>query len=175
MIEKLTKEDVLNARGEFFSDVLRHIQAPPKPIDDTLEQVKYYFEPKIDTMIKDVDYGDFYIQIDPFFGGRVWPLAYSIWQIGEQLRVAIILQSHSEDAPLADPSEFEELWPNVQMTHIQRGAKLFIEWRFDVPNFHTNYAVREGFALGMRHLHFRALKAVRVLANKMAQALANTA
>lgn len=162
----LTKEMVHDARRQFFDDVLLHISAAPKAIDEALEQVKYYFEPKAEGMIMDVEYGDFYIEINPFFSGRVWPLAYSMWQIGGQLRVAIILQSYSEDATMADPEEFSELWQSSPMTHFFRGSKLFLEWRFDVPDFHENYATREGFALGMRHLHFRTLKAIRVLATK---------
>lgn len=164
----LSKEEVLQSRAEFFGDVLAFLQASPRAIDEALEQVKYYIEPNMVGLINDPEFGDFYVKIDPFFGGKVWPLAYSMWQIGQQLRVAIILQAHSEDAPYADPSEFAELWPGVAMAQIQRGAKLYLEWRFDVPDFHTNYAVREGFALGMRHLHFRALKAIRVLASRLA-------
>lgn len=167
MANILTKDSVHIARGEFFEDVIRHLSAPPKPIDETLGQVKYYFDPKPEGLICDIEYGDFYIQIDPFFAGRVWPLAYSMWQIGEKLRIAVILQAHSEDAPMADPQEFNDLWPNSTMHHMQRGTRLFLEWRFDVPGFHTNFALREEFSLGMRHLHFRVLKAVRELARKV--------
>ena len=163
MTHTLTKEDVLRARADFFAEVLAALKTPPKAIDEKLEQGKYYHPPVDSSLIADADYGDFYIEINPVFGGHSWPLAYSMWQIGQELRIAIILQAHSEDAPWADPQEFAELWPESSMGAISRGEKQFLEWRFQTPDFHTNYAVRERFALGMRHLHFRTLKAIRAL------------
>jgi hypothetical protein len=165
-MDRLTKEEVVRARGEFFNDVVAHLEAQPQEIDDKLEQVKFYCAPDRSTLISDAAFGDFYIDVNPFFAGRMWPLAYSMWQIGLSLRIAIILQSHTEDARWLEPEEFAQLWPGVEMNLIQRGPKMFLEWRFDVPDFHTNYAVREGFALGMRHLHFRTLKAIRMLAGR---------
>lgn len=164
----LSKEEVCKSRAEFFSDVMEALATQPKPIDETLEQVKYYYEPDRSSLISDADYGDFYVEINPVFAGKMWPLAYSMWQIGKQLRVAIILQAHTEDVRWADPEEFAELWPGATMEVMTRGGKMFLEWRFDVPDFHTDYSVREGFALGMRHLHFRTLKTVRVLASRTA-------
>ena len=168
MIFRLTKEEVLKARAEFFEDVIAHLGSQPQAIDEKLEQVKYYCDPVLPSIIADAAFGDFYIDINPFFAGRMWPLAYSMWQIGQTLRIAIILQAHTEEARWFDPEEFAELWPHAEMKPMNRGQKLFLEWRFDVPEFHTNYAVREGFALGMRHMHFRTLKAIRVLAGKAA-------
>lgn len=165
-MERLTKEEVLKARADFFGDVVAHLGSQPQEIDEKLEQVKYYCEPDLKSLISDASFGDFYIDINPFFAGKMWPLAYSMWQIGQTLRIAIILQSHTEDARWLEPEEFGQLWPGFEMEVIQRGAKMFLEWRFDVPDFHVNYAIREGFALGMRHLHFRTLKAIRMLAGR---------
>lgn len=166
MQNKLTKEDVRQARVEFFADVVEALCSQPKPIDEKLEQVKYYHSPVEGSLISDADFGDFYIEINPVFSGRMWPLAYSIWQTGQELRVAIIVHSVTEDARWADPEEFSDLWGGVEMRIMQRGAKQFLEWRFEVTDFHSNYAVREKFVLGMRHLHFRTLKAIRGLGPK---------
>lgn len=164
MDHRVTKEEVRNARKEFFQDVVDALSTQPKPIDVKLEQVKYYYEPDMSSLISDADYGDFYIEINPVVAGKSWPLAYSMWQIGHQLKVAIILQSHTEDIQWAAPNEFVDLWPNSPMESRLGGGKMFLDWTFDVPDFHTDYAVRERYALGMRHLHFRTLKAVRELA-----------
>ena len=166
---RLTKEEVLQTRAEFFQDVAKHLAAAPKAIDDKLEQLKFYFEPRAESMISDAEYGDFYIEINPFFSGKSWPLAYSMWQIGDELRVAIIFEGPSELAVACDPGEFASLWSEAPSRTMTRGAKTFLEWRFEVPGFHLDYAAREKYALGMRHMHFRALKAMRMLANNEAR------
>jgi hypothetical protein len=160
----LTKKEVLESREEFFKDVAKHLAAAPKPIDEKLEQVKFYFQPQEESLIMDVEYGDFYIEINPFFAGKQWPLAYSMWQIGDELRIAIILEGASELAPTCDSAEFAGLWSEAPMHIMARGAKTFLEWRFVVPGFHLDYSAREKYSLGMRHMHFRALKAIRMLA-----------
>ena len=163
----LDKNIVHLSRQEFFDNVVKYLSTSPKKIDEALEQIKYYFEPNMDSLIHDVEYGDFYIEINPFFAGKVWHLAYSMWQIGKVLKIAVILQNDSEGLTIADPEEMENLWPGSEMTMISRGSKIYLEWTFDVPDFHVNFATREGYALGMRHLHFRVLKSLRVLSQKL--------
>lgn len=164
----LTKEEAHRARNDFFQETLSALLTPPGPIDEALDQRQYYFPPAEALSIQDVPLGDFLVVIDPSFFGQKWPLSYSMWQIGEQLKIAVILEGPGEQAPAWDPAEFSDLWGD-QAGHpktLTRGNKSFYEWTFQVPGFHSNYAMRERFSLGMRHMHFRALKVLQAMAEK---------
>lgn len=161
----LTKEAVEAARKEFFDQCLVALNTPPQPIDEALEQNQYYVAPSEAHGILDEKLGDFLVVIDPVFSGQRWPLSYSLWQIGDVLKIAIIFQGLGDQAPSWDPEEFNTLWGFAPQL-LLRGNKSFHEWTFSVPDFHTNYATREKFSLGLRHMHFRTIKVLRAMADK---------
>lgn len=164
----LTKEMAHQARADFFQETMAALRTPPQPIDEALDQRQYYFPPAEALCIQDTSLGDFLVVIDPVFFGQKWPLSYSMWQIGEQLKIAVILEGPGEHAPAWDPLEFNDLWGDQAgpPVALNRGSKIFYEWTFQLPGFHSNYAMRERFSLGMRHMHFRALKVLQAMAEK---------
>lgn len=147
-------------------ETMAALKTPPQPIDEALDQHQYYVPPAEALCIMDPALGDFLVVVDPSFFGQKWPLSYSMWQIGEQLKIAVVLAGPGEQAPSWEPSEFNDLWGTGSPETLNRGDKTFYEWAFHVPGFHSNYALRERFSLGMRHMHFRALKVLQGMAEK---------
>lgn len=169
-MHKLLKEEVWATRQEFFEQISSTLKTPPQKIDECLKQAQYYFPPLETDAIQDEKLGDYFVRINPAFEGVEWPLAYSVWQVGERLQLAVILSKASEVAMAWDAEEFDSLWgeAGAPAKHT-RGDLSFYEWGFQVPGFHQNYAIRERFILGMRHMHFRILRALRKMATAQAQ------
>lgn len=171
----LTKEEAIAARKEFFEEALTALRTPPQKIDEALDQVQYYLPPLLnEDLVIDPVLGDFFVVIDPVLGGKKWPLAYSMWQTGENLKIALVFENEADLTWDWGAEEFQGLWPDAPPAQVLRRAhKTFFEWSFDVPGFHQNYAARERFALGLRHMHFRTLKALRGVAERLRESQMN--
>lgn len=161
----MDRKKAIEVRNDFFDHILHLINMPPRAMDALLLQAQYHVGIDQANVINDSELGDLFIPINPSFRGVSWVMGYSLWQIGTVLKVAVMTQAASPDECFLrdiDAKELEDFWPTAQNGVLNRREQFyFYEWSFDVPDFLENYAVRESFALGMRHMHFRVLRLLK--------------
>lgn len=123
-------------------------------------QADTFVMPTRDGMI--FDWGEsLVIHTFPEFHGRKQHMWYSIYQMGEQLRIGILLDGEAAKAPVIEgQNEIEKLWPDVLATCRDRAGVVMYEWEWQIPNFYKSWVHRERFAVGMRHVHFRMCRII---------------
>lgn len=168
----MNKNEVLEARKTFFSDVIGTLLIPPIETDLFLNQDKYYIKPNYENIINLPEFGDLIIPIKGKFFSTKFTLNYSLWQLGTNLKIGIsITDIDLQGAFVADKNdEISELWgeQNVPKIDISRGF-IFYTWSFDSPDLYQNYLEREKFIFGIRHMHFRAMKIIHDECSRMKQ------
>ncbi len=155
--------EVWGKRKTFFNNVLEHLMRDPIDIDFLLKQDKYYIKPKKDSLILNEKTGDWAIKVEGNFFNTPFVLWYSMWQVGNKLRVTMILEETNimpafvED----DHHEVNTFWgenqhPNIDTTH----ESLLYDWDFFNTNLYESYLTQEVYVLGIRHMHFRAMRII---------------
>lgn len=161
----MNKQKAIEVRTEFFQDVLDLVNMPPRAMDALLLQAQYHVGIDASNIICDADLGDLFIPINPSFRGVNWVMGYSLWQIGTVLKIAVMTQASSPEQCFlthVNEQELQDFWPTAHEANLNRREQFyFYEWSFDVPDFLEKYPVRESFALGMRHMHFRVLRVLK--------------
>lgn len=170
----MDKSLAIKVRDEFFDQVIDLLNMPPRSMDALLLQAQYYVPIKVEDIIKDSELGDFFVPINPSFQGRSWTMGYSVWQFGTELRIALMTQSQKEEECFLsiinseNKTSLDELWDNaIEHSLYKRENFYFYEWRFNATEFLSSYAVRETFALGIRHMHFRVLRVLKKLSDDL--------
>lgn len=159
----MDKEQVLKSRKEFFQEVIEILFISPIETDLFLNQDKYYIKPVREKIINSPEFGDLIIPVKGKFFSTKFTVNYSLWQVGTNLKIGIsITDIDLQGAFVADQNdEISELWGehNIPKIDISRGF-IFYTWSFDSPNLYNDYLEKEKFILGIRHMHFRAMKII---------------
>lgn len=166
----MKKEEVFNKRKEFFEEILNTIRKPPGKIDHILEQSQYYFPPNETKSFYDETAGDFAICIDGKFYNKDFSIYYSLWQLGNILRIGVKIEDEELQGAFASDSHNEVfyIWgvkndPRIDVAH---GA-VFYDWEFETPDLYNSYREQERFVLGVRHMHFRVMRIIHDECHKM--------
>lgn len=159
----ITKQEILDIRKNFFTEIITIISKEPTNMDKFLNQERYYVAPLANEIYQNVEFGDLVIPIQGNFYGNEFKLWYSLWHIGERIKVGIALKEINlqEAVNLNYNKEISMLWGNdiTPNADVARDMLLY-DWEFLCPNFYTSYMHQEKFILGMRHMHFRLMKII---------------
>jgi len=157
----MDKPTLLAKRQDFFQQIINHLNTPPSKIDEVLNQAQYYVYPNMEKTFINSEYGDMVIQIDGEFYDKKFSIFYSLWQLGDTLKVGIALNDDELQGAFASDTHNEVHyiwgWNNEPKVDVARGC-VFYDWEFDVPNLYDNYKNQEKFILGVKHMHFRAMR-----------------
>lgn len=160
----------LRARSRFYHLLLKMLSDPPDRVGILFGQGSLFVPPATDYLLEP-EYGTLYVNVYAEFHGISCHHAWSIYQTGERLRIAVILFGALERAPLIDwQREMADMWPGVEHKQLVREEFTLYEWSFQSRAVYTDYVAQESFALNMRHCHFRMLRIIRDFALLQAEA-----
>lgn len=153
------KQWALRARERFFNEIVHLMSAPPDQVAITFGQTTYCERVDLPNVISQPEYGTLYIPMKAEFEGVTCDHAWSIYQTGERLRIAVILSGGLERAVLVDwNQEMAMLWPGVAMQQLDRKDLTLYEWTFNDCRVYQDFVAQESFALNMRHCQARVLR-----------------
>lgn len=169
------RNKVRKGRARFFNMILDSVSHPPRLIDDIMAQTAFFFPCSSEGMINDPEQGNLVFHIKPTFHENSYDYAYSIYQIGDLLKIGLLLGNGLDQAPLLDWNrEISDLWWGLQPEKLDRSDITLYEWTFLVPELYNSWVLQERFILGIRHIHFRVLRIIhdyaKVTANRLEMA-----
>lgn len=156
-----SRKILLAKRKAFFNMILENINRPPVKIDKILGQDIYYFQPNPEKTLLEEATGDIAVCVRAKFFGKEFEVYYSLWQVGENVKVGIALSDPELQGALLNDEHNEahfiwgkEVDPRIDVAH---GAVLY-EWDFHEPHLYDDFKKMEKYILGFRHMHFRVLR-----------------
>jgi hypothetical protein len=159
-MDKLT---LFAKRKEFFDEIIDALLKEPSEIDEVLNQTKYYIKPDRNKIITNPELGDVAILINGEFFNKNFTIHYTLWQLGNILKVGVAIHDDDLHGAFASDSHNEvfyiwgeEYEPKVD---VARGC-VFYDWSFNATNIYDSYREQEKFILGIRHMHFRAMRII---------------
>ena len=153
------KRWAIRARERLFHEILDRMSSPIDKVADMFGQAPFYRRVDLKSVVSEPEYGTLYIPVKAEFEGVVCDHAWSIYQTGRRLRIAVILTDGLEKAPLVDwTREMTALWPETEMHQMDRTGLTLYEWSFYSDRVYRDYVAQETFALNMRHSHIRMLR-----------------
>lgn len=159
----MEKEILMKKRTEFFSEILKQLHKAPARIDKVLQQDQYYVAPDQENTFYDCENGDIAICISGTFHKKEFNVYYSIWQIGDILRIGVVIYDEELHGAFGSDTHNEvfHLWgpkhePRIDVSH----GCVFYDWEFEVPGLYDSYLNQEKFILGLRHMHFRVMRII---------------
>lgn len=159
----MDKIELLDRRGEFFTEIANHIQKEPTTVDVILKQDKYYIKPATNDIVVNSEFGDMIIKINGKFYDKEFSIFYSLWQFSNTLKIGIALNDDELQGAFTSDTHNEVYyiwgWKNDPKVDIARGC-VFYDWEFEVPDLYESYKCRERFILGIRHMHFRTMRII---------------
>lgn len=159
----MDKITLLKKREEFFKSILDVLQLPIAKIDILLNQDKYYVPIEKKKTFYELELGDMAICIKGSFYNKKFEIYYSVWQLGDKLKIAIAIKDDSLQGAFASDAHNEVfyIWgdnhePRVDLAH----GCIFYDWEFTEPSLYDNYKNQEKYILGIRHMHFRVMRMI---------------
>jgi hypothetical protein len=147
------KNFAIENRTMFFNEIEAKLSIPPGEIDAVMCQNQHYITPK-KARISNPSMGNLLIDIDTGQG----VLMYSIYQIGKILRIGVLMSESLFQYGLKH--EYSGMWGS-EVTISPRGKLTMVEWAFDEPDLLGSWSTQEKYVLGIRHMHFRLLTALK--------------
>lgn len=124
-----------------------------------MKQDQYYVPVSRSDAIIDAPNGELIFHVKAEFFDMDCSHTYSIWQLGDILKVGLLLKDGLEQAFLVDwHNEIKELWNGASMKQFDRTGTTLYEWTFNVPQLYDHWKHQEAYVLGMRHCHQRILR-----------------
>lgn len=164
----MNKEQVYLSRRAFYREILTAIHRPPSEVDMVMGQDGFYAPPSSrDGRVLDAEFGNLVIDVEiKDATGALHAFTYSIYQFGAVLKIGILfygsLLGVTASEASADNEFGKHFWQDVvRFTNAERrGESILVEWEFSEPHLYESWVHQEKYTLGMRHLHFRLLRAV---------------
>jgi hypothetical protein len=157
----MDKATLIAKRTEFFKAILEQLRRTPARIDQILQQSGFYMPIDEDNTFFDADTGDFAICVKGDFHGKQFDVYYSLWQLGDMLRIGVAIYDEELQGAFASDTHNEVfyIWgmkndPRVDVAH----GCVFYDWEFEVKDLYDSYKNQERFILGARHMHFRVMR-----------------
>ena len=149
---------LLAARQQFFDLMVQTVSAPTDRVALRFGQNQQAAIPEVTC---EPAFGTLFIHFNLIMQGKDCSYAWSIYQTGQRLRIAVSLGDDLTGAPLIDWNrEILSMWPGVEYSALERTGMTLYEWSFDAPEIYMDFAAQEGFALNLRHCHFRMLRII---------------
>jgi len=170
----MDKQELAVKRKIFFDSIIGNIKRPPSEIDEVLQQDKYYIAPIENKTMSDPENGDLAIFINGKFHEKEFNIYYTVWQLGDILKVGVAIYDEDLHGAFASDhhNEVFYIWgnkndPRIDVAH----GCVFYDWEFAVKDLYDNYRNQERYILGVRHMHFRVMRIIhdeckRLLASK---------
>jgi hypothetical protein len=156
-----TKKRIIARREYFFKAMVEICCTAPDAGSEVMEQNQYDVWAERSTVTIDGENGVLIFSIPAEFYGINCRHTYSLWQIGDMLKIGVLLKDGLEQAPLVDiHREIGELWHETNVHVINKGSSTLYEWVFKVPNLYSSWAEQERFVHGMRHCKLRILRII---------------
>ncbi len=158
----MNKETLVKLRTEFFNNILSSIKLKPSKVDQLLKQDKFFILPDTEKSVFSPETGDLALYFKGEFHDMKFEFFYSIWQIGNLLKVGIAIFDNLESAFSDDThNELYLIWGKKHQVNIDFARECsFYDWEFDATNIYKNYQEQERFIFGIRHMHFRVLRII---------------
>ena len=135
------------------------MSAPPDKVAEMFGQGPYCQRVDTSNVISQPEFGILYIPMKAEFEGMACDHAWSIYQTGRRLRIAVILSGGLERAVLVDWNrEMTLMWPEVPMQQLDRKGLTLYEWNFYDADIYRDFVAQDTFALNMRHCQSRVLR-----------------
>lgn len=157
----MDKATLVAKRTEFFQAILDQLRREPARIDHILQQAQFYMPINEENTFFDAATGDFAIAIKGDFHGKSFDVFYSVWQLGDLLRIGVAIYDEELQGAFASDTHNEVfyIWgmendPRVDVAH----GCVFYDWEFNVKDLYDSYKNQEKFILGSRHMHFRVMR-----------------
>lgn len=157
----MDRNTLLENRKQFFDEIISSLSRDVGKLDKHFAQDKYYIKPEQDSLVLDVPNGELVFEVKGEYFNSPFSYLISIWQIGNRLKIGILLKDESlfKAFGLDDQSGFLDCWgkearPEVSIIH--GGA--FYDWQFNAENLYSSYMNQENYIMGIRHMHLKALK-----------------
>jgi len=172
----MEKEQLITERGQFFNAIIETLKQPPSAIDIILQQDKYYVVPNENKITSTPENGDLAIFINGTFYKKEFNIYYTIWQLGNILKVGVAIYDDELHGAFASDhhNEVFYIWgnkndPRIDVSH----GCVFYDWEFDATDLYASYRSQERYILGVRHMHFRVMRIIhdeckRLLLHKIA-------
>ncbi len=165
----MDKSSLIHSRNDFFNSILHAIMLKPSSVDKLLQQDKYFILPDKNLTVMSPETGDLAIYFKGSFYEKDFEMFYSIWQIGNILKVGIALFDTVESAFSDDThNELYQIWGKKHQVNVDsaRGCN-FYDWEFDASHLYENYQEQERYIFGIRHMHFRVMRIIHDECKKM--------
>lgn len=154
-----TKSAVIADRKVFFEEMVRVLNDRPTEIDKIMGQQSLFVPVSDEKRIIDAERGNLLVYFYPEHNDIKYQLAWSVYQIGEMLKIGLLVQNGQLGELLNDRyNQFDGIWSGTYVHKSQRGHMFMFEWSFTTPNLYSNWAVAETYVRGLRHAHFRVLQ-----------------
>jgi hypothetical protein len=113
------------------------------------------------TAVVDAENGILIFSIPAAFHGEDCVHTYSLWQIGDEFKIGLLLTNGLDQAPVLDVHvEIDQLWHDVPHTLQNKGGATIYEWAFHVPTLYDSWTEQEKFVRGMKHCKQRVLRII---------------
>ncbi len=157
--------DLLKKRELFFEKIINimfreDITSGEKlNIEDLFGISKYIKFPNKEEVFCKPEYGELVIPLRSEYFDKKFEIIYSLWQIGEELKVGFLIKQDSIlDVLLNEKEVFEDMYDKSEYKLSLKYDGVFAEWFFNVKGLYENYESQEYFIMRFRHMHINLLR-----------------
>lgn len=157
--------DLLKKRELFFQKIINimfreDITSGEKlNIEDLFGISKYIKFPNKEEVFCKPEYGELVIPLRSEYFDKKFEIIYSLWQIGEELKVGFLIKQDSIlDVLLNEKEVFEDMYDKSEYKLSLKYDGVFAEWFFNVKGLYENYEPQEYFIMRFRHMHINLLR-----------------
>lgn len=157
--------DLLKKRELFFEKIINimfreDITSSEKlNIEDLFGISKYIKFPNKEEIFCKPEYGELVIPLRSEYFDKKFEIIYSLWQIGEELKVGFLIKQDSIlDVLLNEKEVFEDMYDKSEYKLSLKYDGVFAEWFFNVKGLYENYESQEYFIMRFRHMHINLLR-----------------
>ena len=156
-----SRRRVIARRQNFFRCILDICASPPDAAAAIMGQSEYDTPALLDEAVLDAEKGVLIFCVPARFLNEDCRHTYSLWQIGDQLKIGLLLSNDLDQAPVLDlHREIGRLWHDVPYIVINKGDSTLYEWTFTVPRLYESWSEQERFVRGMSHCKQRVLRII---------------
>lgn len=155
----LSRRRMVARRGYFFAEMLQICRTAPDAASAVMGQDSFDFSAEEDGAVIDAENGILIFNIPASFYGKDCRHTYSIWQIGDDLKIGVLLSDGLDLAPVLDVhQEIQTLWGQTPPSLRNKAGSSMYEWSFTVPTLYDSWIEQERFVRGMKHCKMRILR-----------------
>lgn len=157
----MTKEEIYIHRINFFNDIIHILKRDLGELDKIFKQEKYMVQLKDEDFFTDPVYGELMCKIKHQFFGENFELLYSIWQVGDILKIGFLVSDEKlYNAFASNQITNMDIWNGEGNLTINERQGIFYDWSFKTKDLYGSYLNQEKYIMGVRHMHISLLKII---------------